>query len=185
MESLSREIATIQTWSCQTRVCRHLRTTCSFSNVNQRIPSFWPSQKNELQFRLHVILGLLKSCQIIPGLGTVNLHPGQDLYQASWSGWRMASLWATTENQWTLFSSKFAFFYHFLLNPTCLYASTELYFCVLFRGVVLGYTQYAKPYVIIYIYTTHIYMLMYIYMYIQKLYIYIFIQKVTYIHIIL
>jgi hypothetical protein len=30
MESFTREIVTIQTWSYQTKVCRHLRTTCFF-----------------------------------------------------------------------------------------------------------------------------------------------------------
>jgi len=54
-----------------------------FSNVNVFQASDPARLKNKLQFRLQVILGLLESGQIIPGLGTANLHPGQDLYQAS------------------------------------------------------------------------------------------------------
>ena len=49
-----------------------------------------PARLKKLTFRLQAMLGLLESGQIIPGLGTVNLHPGQDLYQASWSGWLLS-----------------------------------------------------------------------------------------------
>ena len=92
MESFTREIVTIQTWSYQTKVCRHLKTTffLATSMYSKLFQASDPARLKKLTFRLQAMLGLLESGQIIPGLGTVNLHPGQDLYQASWSGWLLS-----------------------------------------------------------------------------------------------